>query len=143
MPSFAAQPGIVVTDIFIFGVQQIEEGCALIEFAAAQTAVEQGEATAISECKIDPAHGGNNALRPAMQAWIGFRPRPMSETIGDAAAHLNNVLRQRKFGHNNRVVGNVVQFGFKVNSRVVVVEADGAAERASPIESSGHLERRG
>src|ERR1700694_4111101 len=139
MLSFAAQPGIVITDIFILGVQQIEDGCALIEFAAGQTTVEDSEAPAISECKIDPANGGNNTFRPAVQAWIRFRPCAVRETIGDTAAHLKNVLRQRKFGHNNRVVGNVIQFGFKVNSRVVVVEADGAAEGSSSVESSGHL----
>src|ERR1019366_1144714 len=143
MATFAAEPATIVAGIFVFGVEQIKDGSAVIELAAAQASVEDGQTTAASEGEINPADGGNNAFGPAVEIRIRFGPGAVRKAVGNAAPYFENIHSEREFRHDDGVVGDVIQFGFEVNPRMIFIEADDATYCATAVEGSVHFNCRG
>src|SRR6185312_2977765 len=67
---------------------------------------------------------------------LGLAQAPCEKPNG-IARRTSDILPERKFRHNHRVGGNVVQFGFKVDAWVIVIEPDGAPYRSIAVECAG------
>jgi hypothetical protein len=52
------------------------------------------------------------------------RPRTMRETIRDASPGLLDRLSERRLGHNDRLVRDIVQLDIEIDARIVLVEME-------------------
>src|SRR5271167_1154914 len=64
VPSFAAEPGIVVAGIFVLRIEEINDGRSVIEFATTQASVKDGKTTASAQGVINPSDCRNDSLCP-------------------------------------------------------------------------------
>src|ERR1700730_10582337 len=78
-----------------------------------------------------------------MQLRISLGPGAVRKAERDAAPHLQNVHSQGKLRDHNGIVRNVVELGFEIDARALVVEPDKPAYRSASIERAAGLDRPG
>ena len=57
----------------------------------------------------------------------------MGEAVRDSAADFSYIFRERELGHDDGIVGNVIDLGFEVDAGMIVVEGNAADESPATV----------